>query len=198
MTEPEYKPMSIEKRLGVSSMDNTFDNMKPNPGNEQALKYAREIATLKTPWHLLMIYGDYGNGKTRLLEGISIELYKQGIFNHIQLFPDFIDRLKDSFDRNKADVSDPTYNMIMASACKTPYLLMDDVGLAGSFTEFSRERLERITLERYRYNLFTVMTTNRDLKELPPAVLSRFNDKEKARLVQNKGLDYRPLKIGGK
>ncbi len=191
-------PEQIARMLGISSMNANFDSIKPVRGMEDALKFARQIATLKSTFKLLMIYGVNGNGKTLLLEAIAIELYKNGIFCRVQTFPDFMARLKNSFERSQYDC-DPTFNMIMASACTTPYLLMDDVGQADSYTEFSKHQLERIMLARYRPNppLFTVMTTNKDLTDLPPMVYSRFSDAEKARLVLNTAPDYRPLK-GGK
>ena len=69
-------------------------------------------------------------------------------------------------------------------------LILDDV--AG--TEWEMEQLEKIIRARYRENLFTVLTTNLDPKELPERVVSRFLDREKGRLILNQGGDYRPKK----
>jgi DNA replication protein DnaC len=189
-------PEKIAHSLGVSSMDATFENIRPKKGMEAALSAARQIATLQTDWKMLMIYGGWGNGKTRLLEGIAIELSKKGLYVHIQTFPEFMGQLKNSFERAK-DSNDPTFNAIIERVCNMPHMLMDDVGQADSYTDFSKQQLERIMLARERQNLFTVMTTNKDLSELPNMVRSRFSDKAKARLILNAAPDYRPLK-GGK
>jgi len=172
-------------------MDSTFDTIKPAKGIEEALKYSKQIATLKTTWKLMLIYGINGNGKTLLLEAIAIELWKRGIFSRVQTFPDFMGQLKNTFERSK---DDPTFNETIERVCNMPYLLMDDVGQADSYTDFSKRQLERIMLARYRQELFTVMTTNKDLTELPDMVRSRFSDTEKARLVHNAAEDYRPKK----
>jgi primosomal protein DnaI len=193
MTDNEKTPEQETRLLGVSSLESTFEKIKPVKGMEQALKYAQQIATLKTTWKLLLIYGEWGNGKTLLLEAIALELRRQGIFCRVNNFPAFIGLLKSTFDQCK-QTNEPSFNIIMHNYCNAKYLLMDDVGQADSYTDWSKNQLERIMLERYRQNLFTVMTTNKDLKELPDMVLSRFNDTEKARLVLNAAPDYRPNK----
>ena len=151
------------------------------------------IATLETEWKLLLIYGIWGNGKTHLLEAIALAIWGKGYQVQIQTFPDFVARLKGTFDM-ATEPDDDSFNTIMARLCSAPYLLLDDVGTAGSFTPFSLNQLERIMLARYRDNLFTVITTNLDYEEIPIFVISRFSDREKARMVLNSGEDYRPFK----
>lgn len=186
-------PESVCRALGISSLDATLDNLRPVLGLELPLKYARQLVTLKTAWQLFLIYGNNGNGKTHILEGIAIELWNKGIYARVRTFPDFMGQLKQTFDRCK-DSTDQTFNEIIKSVCTMPFLLMDDVGLADSYTAFSQAQLERIIVARYRSNIFTVMTTNRDLSEMPNSVRSRFSDTVKARLVHNAAKDYRPLK----
>ena len=183
----------IRRYLGVSSMDATFDNWKPTKGSEDALKAAMLLSSLKTSWKLLLVMGTWGNGKTHLLEATSIALWHRGIIARVKTFPDFMGKLKSTFDRVK-DSTDSTFRDIMDEVCTTPYLLLDDVGAAGSFTPFSLEQLERIMLSRYRDNLFTFITTNLDLKNIPEFVTSRFSDSEKGRIVLNESSDYRPSK----
>jgi len=186
-------PERICRSLGVSSLDATFANFKVVKGAEDAFEAAKLIAGLQTEWKLLLIYGKWGNGKTHLLEAIALEIWGKGYQVKIQTFPDFVARLKGTFDRN-IEPGDTSFNDIMAGICKMPYLLLDDVGAAGSFTPFSLNQLERIMLARYRDNLFTVITTNLDYAELPPFVVSRFSDIEKARTVLNSASDFRPRK----
>lgn len=49
---------------------------------------------------------------------------------------------------------------------------------------------------RYREHLFTIMTTNRDLTELPERIVSRFRDPDVGMVVLNEGADYRRLQGG--
>ena len=186
-------PEAVCRHLGVSSLDSTFENFDRVKGTEDVFEAAKLIATLETEWKLLLIYGTWGNGKTHLLEAIALEIWAKGYSAYIQTFPDFVSRLKGTFDRSK-DPEDASFNTLMAWLCTMPYLLLDDVGSAGSFTPFSLEQLERIMLARYRDNLFTVITTNVDYVDLPRFVTSRFNDAVKSRLVLNKAPDYRPKK----
>ena len=183
----------ICRSVGVSSLESTFENFKPVKGTEDALEAAKLIATLETEWKLLLISGAWGNGKTHLLEAIALTLWGAGYSAHIETFPDFVSNLKGTFDRSR-DSDSPSFNELMDWMCNRPYLLLDDVGAAGSFTPFSLEQLERIILARYRADLFTVITTNLDQEELPRFVTSRFSDASKSRMVLNKAEDYRPKK----
>lgn len=201
--EPDYSrtvrcrhcmtPEQIRSSLGVSSLDSTFANFKVVKGTEDAYRAAMLIAGMKTDWKLLMIYGTWGCGKTHLLEAIALEIWGKGYGVKIQTFPDFVARLKGTFDKT-TEPGDTSFNTLMANLCTMPYLLLDDVGTAGSFTPFSLDQLERIMLTRYRDNLLTVITTNLDYANLPDFVTSRFSDSEKARIVLNEAPDYRPLK----
>ncbi len=184
-------PQDIAQILGVSSMGSTLDSLKSVPGIVNAIKYARQLVTLKTEWKLMLLYGINGNGKTHILEGIAIALWDKGYYARIQTYPDFMANLKNTFDRDKKN-DENTFEQIFKTTCNIPFLLLDDVGSAGSFTEFSQSQLERLILTRYRENSFTVLTTNRNIKELPLSVYSRFNDPAKARLVHNAAADYRP------
>ena len=191
-TEPtrEEQLEELRKSLGVSTLDNTFDSFLPEKGTEQALKQFRALAGGKTTWQLLFIYGGTGNGKSHLLEALVIELYKRGLFSRVVEFSKMMSFLRGTMDKG----SDLKLVEIMANWCRAPRLIIDDVGIGGSDTEWSMKMLEEIVLARHKENLFTVLSTNMDISELPERVVSRFTDPEKARMVQNRGEDYRPKK----
>ena len=180
----------MKKALNVSSLDSTFKSFKAVMGTEEVLKQAKAIIHPATQWKMLLLYGSYGCGKTHLLEAISLELWAMGVLAPIVTFPDLISRLKNTFDTKNPQL----FEEILKYHCSQPYLLIDDVGAAGSFTPWSIAQLERIILARYRANLFTVFTTNLDLKDIPQFIVSRFSDPEKGRIVLNSAKDYRPLK----
>ena len=99
--------------------------------------------------------------------------------------------LKQGMNREKMQ---PPYEYILEGFCKMPYLIIDDVGMGGSGSDWEYGQLEEIIIVRYRERLFTILTTNRDLTELPERVVSRFRDPEVGRIVLNEGEDYRRLK----
>ncbi len=180
--------------LGISSLTSTFENFKVVPGAKDAFRASKLIATLETEWKLLLIYGKWGSGKTHLLEAIALEIWRRGYSVKVQTFPDFVSRLKETFDRS-GNPGDTSFEEIMTQFCSMPYLLLDDVGIAGSVSQFSFDQLERVMLSRYRANLLTVITSNLDYAKLPPFVTSRFSDGEKGRMVLNEAPDYRPQKM---
>jgi len=78
--------------------------------------------------------------------------------------------------------------------CCCEHLIIDDVGMGGSGSEWEYGQLEEIVVARYRERLFTIMTTNRDLSELPERVVSRFRDPDVGVVILNQGADYRRQK----
>jgi len=176
----------LRKGLGISSLKNTFEIFKPWPGTEKALATIKALALGKTTWKLALIYGGVGNGKTHLCEAAAIELYKAGYFCRVNTMDWMMSSLKRCLDPEPPD----TLDGLLRKYSYAEHLIIDDV--AGSVWEM--EQLEKIIRARYRERLFTILTTNLDLKELPERVVSRFRDAEVARLVLNDGKDYRPQK----
>lgn len=68
--------------------------------------------------------------------------------------------------------------------------------MGGSGSAWEYGQLEDIIATRYRERLFTIMTTNQDLGELPERITSRFFDPDIGRVILNEGADYRRLKGG--
>ena len=185
-------PEKLRQYLGVSSLDATFSNFKPVKGAEKALAAAQDLCSLATTWKLLLLYGTWVDWKTHLMESISLDLWSKGISARVLTFPAFIGSLKNTFD--KKELEGQSFDELINSVCVRPYLLLDDVGSADSFTSWSLSQLEKIMLARYRDNLLTVITTNMDYKKLPGFLVSRFSDAEKGRIVFNSAPDYRPKK----
>jgi len=177
----------LRKSLKLSSLDNTFDNFKPVKGTEKALKAFKDLVSFETEWKMLLCYGGVGNGKTHLCEATSIELYKKGMFCRVMTMPKMMHTLKQTMD----DDSTISFDELLTMWSEADYLIMDDVGMGGSGTAWEYGQLEVIVVTRYRDRLFTILTTNRDITELPERITSRFRDPAVGRIVLNEGADFR-------
>lgn len=146
----------------------------------------KALASGETKWQMLLCYGGVGNGKTHFCEATAIALYKRGLFCRVFTMDRMMTALKQCMGPDRYI----SFEELIDNYSRWPRLIVDDV--AG--TEWELQQLEKIIRLRYRENLFTILTTNLDLKELPERIVSRFRDTEKARLILNQGEDYRPMK----
>ena len=199
MSEPtlEEKREQLRKSLGVASLENTFENFKPVPGTEKALAAFKTLAYGKTDKPMLLCCGGVGNGKTHLCEATAIALYKRGIFCRVMTMARIMRALKECMRPDPLT----SYDELLDRYCRCGYLIVDDVGMGGSGSDWEYGQLEEIVVARYREclagtNRFTIMTSNRDLTELPERIVSRFRDPDVGMVVLNEGADYRRLKGG--
>lgn len=169
----------------MTSLDNTFDNFDPEPGTERALAAFR--AVVEGPEFMLLCYGGVGNGKTHLCEAAAIELYKRGKFTRVMKMPEILSTLRRAINDRDMD-----YEAILNNYCYADRLIVDDIGAGGSDSDFGDRILEMIVVARYGRQLLTIMTSNRDITNLPERVKSRFDDGVTSYLVVNEGEDYRP------
>ena len=86
------------------------------------------------------------------------------------------------------------FEMVLDNLRRARRLIIDDVGMGGSGSAWEYGQLEDIVVYRYRERLPTVMTTNRDLTELPERIVSRFYDPDIGCVVLNDAPDYRRRK----
>lgn len=157
------------------------------PGTEQAL--AAFKAVLDGPQFMLLCYGGVGNGKTHLCEAVAIELYKRGKFCRVMKMPEMLSTLRLAIKNPDMD-----YDTILSNYCYAERLIVDDIGAGGSDGDFGGRILENIVGARYGRQLFTIMTSNQEVSQLPERVRSRFEDTVTSYLVLNEGEDYRPKK----
>lgn len=177
----------LTRSLGLTNLDNTFENFKVVPGTEQSV--AAFKAVLDGPEFMLLCYGGVGNGKTHLCEAVAIELHKRGKFCRVMKMPEMLSTLRRAIKDPEMD-----YDGILANYCYAERLIVDDIGAGGSDSDFGDRILEAIVVARYGRQLFTIMTSNRELTDLPERVTSRFEDSITSYLVLNEGADYRPNK----
>lgn len=180
------------KYAGVTDLNNTFANIKRPLGFETTYKAFKAMAEGKAEWQLLMVYGKSGNGKSLCCEAIVIGLYDRGIRASRERWADIVRfTLKASFGRQPGQ---EPYEQKFDKLRRRRYLIIDDVGMGSTGGNWEWGELEDIIDFRFEKRLFTIVTTNLDLKEIPPRIVSRFRDKSRARLICNEAADQRPLK----
>ena len=182
---PLLPPLSeMAKSLNVN-IDHTFTSIKEVPGITPVVRAIQE--TIAGPRFMALIYGGVGNGKTHLMEAASIELYKRGRVARVVTFSKILSVLKSAIANPEKD-----YEQILSNYCSTPQAIIDDIGAGGSDTDFGAKILETIVCARYGRELLTIMSTNKDIENIPERVLSRLKDKSTSFLIFNKAEDYRP------
>lgn len=180
---PEEKRMSWLSRAGVTSFDHTFDNLRMVRGQENMVAAFKELL-VGSRWFMLMAYGGVGSGKTHCCEATLIELYDNGIMCRRQRWSDIIRHLKAGFGTD--------YEQRFQRIRDQKILIIDDVGMGSTGGNWEWGELEDMVDYRLEKRLLTIITTNLDLKEIPPRIVSRFRDKSKARLVYCECGDQRP------
>ena len=188
--EPDRNDLEYIKRvLRLPALNHTFASFKKVSGSELSLSAFWAMAEGDNKKPLLFCYGGYGNGKTHLVEAVVIRLYERGLLCPYYNFEDVTQRIKKGMRPESIYSADD----IVQSFCTRKMLLIDDYGL-GTDTKWATGRLETIIDYRYRYRLWTILTTNKDLtelEELSGRILSRFYDPDVSLMVINEATDYR-------
>ena len=156
---------------------------------------------------MLLCYGGVGNGKTHLCEATAIVLYKRGIYCAVLSMAKIMRALKVAINNDKhswgGGLPWTPYDELLDRYCRCGHMIIDDVGMGGSGSEWEFWQLEEIIVARYREKLFTILTSNLDIKQdkknpnipfIPERIASRFQDRNVGRVVLNSGEDYRPEK----
>ena len=125
----------------------------------------------------IYLHGSFGSGKTYLIASLFNEMAKRNVKSILIYYPDFLRRLKASFNTN--------YNEQFDQIEKIPLLLLDDIG-AENCSNWSRDEvLGPILQYRMENNLPTFFTSNLTLDELEKnlSITSSGVDKLKARRI---------------
>lgn len=183
--------MSAEEKerrsLGVSSLAHTFRAWDNRQGTAASFKALRAWAERLEP-PLVLCWGDYGNGKTHLLEAAIIRLRERGIYARLTVWA----RLRGILlEKIKARDASPSYEQVLMNYCTAPVIVLDDYGMGTLDTAWERSVLEQLVNHRYHNRLPLAMTTNMSPDDLPERVKSRFGEDGVGVIVENKGGDYR-------
>ena len=126
----------------------------------------------------LYLNGSFGSGKTYLIAALFNELAKKQIDSAIIYFPEFLRKLKSSFN---SDLYEDRFDYIK----KVPLLLIDDIG-AENLSNWGRDEILGPILQyRMEEHLPTFLTSNFSLDELEEhlAATNGKVDKVKARRI---------------
>lgn len=160
----------------------TFDTFDPYvPGVQEAYSSAFAFANSlalddsQRPNHWLVLFGNYGCGKTHLAAAIGHAALHQNAQRGVVFLvvPDLLDHLRSAF----APQSEVAYDKMFEDIRNVSLLILDDLGTENA-TPWAREKLYQLINHRYNYRLATVITSNRDIKDIDPRIHSRMSDRE--------------------
>jgi len=143
------------------------------------------MANGKANYYMLLVYGGTGNGKTLCCQATVIELYDKGQLCKRDRWSDIVRHLKELMKQGG-------YEAYFNKFRSRKRLIIDDVGSGSTLGNWEWGELEDIVDYRLENGLFTIITTNLDGKDIPPRILSRFKDKNKAKILFDKTPDQRP------
>lgn len=155
--------------------------------------YENEQGKHETPWRVLLIYGGHGNGKTHLSRGAMMAAGERGVRGRYYTVRRLMADLREAMD---AKVTTRSADAIINTVKQVPFLVLDELGTEDPRSDWQAGVLEDIINHRYDAGLSTFLIANKDIKELPPAILSRLQDESMCRCVWNQAPDYR-LQKGG-
>jgi DNA replication protein DnaC len=198
MHEPEVlkQKRDIEARFSISNLgerfsDSTFDKFKPIPGTEKALDLCKSYADSFPSYgpDALLIWGEYGNGKSHLAAAVAHTVQSKGHTVVFQTMPELLERIRETFNDRK---NKETEKDIMYALQNCELMVLDDIG-AEKVSDWVQDVLFRIVDGRYRQKKPILYTTNLKPGDLKDRVGPRIYDRmmETSILVQNTGTSYR-------
>lgn len=152
---------------------------------QRAKEYARD------PQGWLMLWGRYGCGKTHLAAAIANYAVDQNTKVLFTVVPDLLQHLRSTF----APQSEVQYDELFEAVKMTPLLILDDLGTEYD-TPWTGEKLYQLLNHRYNYELPTVITSNRRLRDLDSRIASRINDRALCCIVIIAAGNYREKQPG--
>jgi DNA replication protein DnaC len=148
----------------------TFDNFRVSPKLKEAYDAARDMAMGDATHTFLTLMGPSDRGKTHLLVAICRHWLAQGRIARYAFVPILLDELRSGFREG----GDGSYEERWQRFLNVPLLALDDLGTENP-TPWVQERLDTLIDYRLVNGLFTVITTNLLLEEMPPRISSRLN-----------------------
>lgn len=192
--QAEKEQRVVEDMLGISNLDafrdKTFESFNPDvQGVRRA--YIRAVEYARRPSGWLILFGNYGVGKTHLAAAIANEALRRHYRVLFAIVPDLLDHLRSTFGPTSEVKYDDRFEMVR----DVPLLVLDDLGTENT-TPWAREKLFQIVNHRYNYALSTVITSNRKPEDIDPRIFSRMSDRTLCEEhIMIDGADYRRLTV---
>lgn len=165
----------------------TFDSFDADVNESVSKAYDRAFSFARDPYGWLVLYGEYGCGKTHLAAAIANyaqdELDMRPVF---AVVPDLLDYLRATF----APSSETRYESRFDAIRAADLLVLDDLGTENA-TPWAKEKLYQIVNFRYMERLPTVFTTNVDPERIERRIFSRIFDDSLSDVRYIDAPDYR-------
>lgn len=180
------------KRFNISSLKHTFETFITDTDETRECKRVMQaLSSGDSKLKFVLLWGATGCGKTHLIEATIINFAKHGVRSYYLTFSDIARRLKTEL-RKGGD----WYDVQFKAYRDCPILIVDDFGMGTTESRFEISDLEDIVDSRYRRRyypekLITILATNKDIKDLPDRIVSRFYDPEFGKVLFLGNKDYR-------
>jgi len=178
----------------------TFNNWHKVPGAEATFEAVKALAEGESPYTLLLVIGQFGNGKTHLCRAAMHTSQQRGVHCKYFYAPDLVNELHKFLATKEIRGA---YEAFYQTLLDTLFLVLDDLGVGANIKrnrfgagldDWAGGQVEALIKARYQTFRPTLVTTNLDLTVLPAVLQSVFGDKEVAKWIVNNARDYRPRK----
>ena len=138
------------------------------------------------PGEIFGFLGSNGCGKTHLAAAIAGYRLEQGDKVAFANVPDLLDELRATFAPGSPERFDRRFRRLLDA----PLLVLDDLG-AQQTSAWAEEKLYQLLNHRHLQRTPTIVTTNRELKDMEPRIASRLADLQTSTVYQLTAPDYR-------
>lgn len=149
-TQEEERNLSICRRFAERFTERELERERAHNAQEQDWRSKNSMG--------LLLFGNYGTGKTHLAYSILKELDRQGLPGYYITIPDLFDRISDRV--NRIDVAETLGKLCMVSC-----LVLDEIGVQSGDAD-EKKRLYQIIDGRIKNGRPTILVTNLDRSEL--------------------------------
>lgn len=149
-TQEEERNLSICRRFAERFTERELERERAHNAQEPDWRSKNSMG--------LLLFGNYGTGKTHLAYSILKELDRQGLPGYYITIPNLFDRISDRV--NRIDVAD-----VLGKLCMVSCLVLDEIGVQSGDAD-EKKRLYQIIDGRIKNGRPTILVTNLDRSEL--------------------------------